>query len=99
MNIKPEQIPDEAASLALEAYDRSFNSGHDFSINHMKAAISAALPVLLVQVGYQETKVVSNELVEMDIWHWMPNQPIPPSTPDVKREPVYVIKDTPNADQ
>lgn len=47
MNLKPEQIPGEAASLALEAYDRSFKSGHDFSINHMKAALAAALPVLL----------------------------------------------------
>lgn len=47
MNLKPEQIPDEAAQAALEKYYTMTGVNAKSCIPHMKAAIAAALPVLL----------------------------------------------------
>lgn len=102
MNIKPEQIPDETASLALEVYDRSFKSGHDSSINHMKAAIAAALPVLLGEpVAWMDP--ASRDVINAERKHeWMTYFG---AGGKVKAElytlPIYTLptQDTPNADQ
>lgn len=47
MNLKPEQIPDEAARIALETYYNAPFAGGGILVNDMKAALAAALPVLL----------------------------------------------------
>lgn len=100
MNIKPEQIPDEVVEAAIEAiraeelralggYKTPDNGARRNAVRH---ALSAALPVLLVQVGFAAPESLNQSERRMswfDVWRTQH----PPFT-----IPLYALptQDTPN---
>lgn len=62
----------------------------------MRAALTAALGAWVVPAGYQETITVQDDGVFADIerklWHWIPGKPIPESTADTFREPIFTLR-------
>jgi hypothetical protein len=97
------EVPDwvvDAGDAAIDTFAEQntmsmFVSRDDYHKAMLRSIITAALGAWVVQVGYQETITVQDDGVFADIeqklWHWIPGKPIPESTADTFREPIYTL--------